>query len=234
MDTVLSDVDEMKIELDTFVELASHELRTPLNSIQNWSHALDSCFEQIASTPLAQRALQGIRSGITQQVKLIDRLQEVTAMMNGKLVLEKQAVTLLPLIRAAVVNVRESAASKSLSLLENYALEAQQIDGDTMRIQQIIDHILSNAIKFTDTGGHIEVTATHDGKRACITVCDNGIGISASRLSTVFALEQSQKKLCLGLFIARDLIERHGGSIEIDSAGEARGTSVSVFLPLRS
>jgi PAS domain S-box-containing protein len=227
---------------DEFLAIVSHELRAPLNGIQSWTHVLENYVKDLAAIPLAQRALQGIRTGVAQQVRLIEDLLDVTRMMSGKMRLAKQPLALLPAIQAAVDSVRDAASAKRISLTCDYRITSEQINGDADRVQQIIWNLLSNAIKFTPEGGHVRLAVTRSERDACITVNDDGIGISPDFLPHLFdrfsqedtSSTRDHSGLGLGLFLVRHLIELHGGSISAHSAGEAEGTTFSVRLPLRT
>lgn len=224
---------------DEFLAMVSHELRSPLNGIQNWAHVLETQLPAQAST-VAQRALQGIRTGVTQQVQLIENLLDVTGLMSGKLHLTKRPLPLLLSIQAAVASIAPLAATKHIDIETTYDINVEQIDGDPDRIKQVIWNLLSNAVKFTSYGGRIWVHAfTRDGM-AVITVRDNGVGISSQFLPQLFhsfhqadaSTTRAQGGLGLGLSMTRHLVELHGGRISVESPGEGQGATFSVLLPL--
>jgi PAS domain S-box-containing protein len=227
---------------DEFLAIVSHELRAPLNGIQSWAHVLENYVKDATSAPLAQRALQGIKTGVGQQVRLIEDLLDVTRMMSGKMRLVKQPLALLPVLQAAVESVRGIAAAKHIGITCTYRITSEQIDGDSDRVQQIFWNLLSNAIKFTPEGGNVWLTATHTENEICATVRDDGVGISPQFLPHLFnrfsqedtSSTRDHSGLGLGLFLVRHLIELHGGWVSADSEGEGKGTTFSVYLPLRS
>jgi PAS domain S-box-containing protein len=227
---------------DEFLAIVSHELRAPLNGIQSWAHVLENYVKDSTSGPLAQRALQGIKTGVGQQVRLIEDLLDVTRMMSGKLRLVKQPLALLPVIQAAVESVRGIAAAKCIGITCTYRITSEQIDGDSDRVQQIFWNLLSNAVKFTPEGGNVWLTATHTENEICVTVRDDGVGISTDFLPHLFnrfsqedtSSTRDHSGLGLGLFLVRHLIEMHGGQVRADSEGEGKGTRFSVSLPLRA
>ncbi|HEX7633918.1 MAG TPA: ATP-binding protein [Noviherbaspirillum sp.] len=226
---------------DEFLAIVSHELRAPLNSIQSWAHVLENYLQDAASAPLAQRALAGIKTGVGQQVRLIEDLLDVTRMMSGKLRLVKQPLALLPLLQAAVESVQPMAAAQSIDLICTYRITSEQIEGDSDRVQQIFWNLLSNAIKFTQKNGHVWLTASHTDHNICVTVRDDGIGISPEFLPQLFdrfsqedtSSTRGHSGLGLGLFLVRHLIELHGGSVQAESEGEGCGTTFIVHFPLR-
>ena len=226
---------------DEFLAIVSHELRAPLNGIQSWAHVLENYVKDATAAPLAQRALQGIKTGVAQQVRLIEDLLDVTRMMSGRLRLVKQPMPLLPVIEAAVESVRGMASAKRIRISSTYRIDNEQVDGDSDRIQQIFWNLLSNAIKFTSDNGNVWIAATPAGKEICVTVSDDGVGISPDFLPHLFnrfsqedtSSTRDHSGLGLGLFLVRHLIELHGGRVNADSSGEGKGTTFSVYLPLR-
>lgn len=227
---------------DEFLAIVSHELRAPLNGVQSWAHILENYVKDATSSPLAQRALNGIRIGVAQQVRLIEDLLDVTRMMSGKLRLVKHPFTLLPVIQAAVESVRESAAAKHIGITCTYQITSEQIDGDSDRIQQAVWNLLSNAIKFTPQDGNVWLTAASSSNQVTITVRDDGVGISPEFLPHLFdrfsqqdtSSTRGHSGLGLGLFLVRHLIKLHGGSVKAESSGEGKGASFSISLPVHT
>jgi PAS domain S-box-containing protein len=227
---------------DEFLAIVSHELRAPLNGVQSWAHILENYVKDATSSPLTQRALNGIRIGVAQQVRLIEDLLDVTRMMSGKLRLVKHPFTLLPVIQAAVESVRDLAAAKHIGITCTYQISPEQIDGDADRIQQAVWNLLSNAIKFTPQDGNVWLTAASANSEITITVRDDGVGISPEFLPHLFdrfsqqdtSSTRGHSGLGLGLFLVRHLIELHGGSVKAESSGEGKGTTFSICLPLHT
>lgn len=224
---------------DEFLAVVSHELRSPLNGIQSWAHVLESQLPQ-QSTAVVQRALQGIRTGIAQQVHLIEDLLDVTGMMSGKLQLVKRPLPLLPAVQAAVDSIAPVAATKHIEIETRYDINAEQIEGDPDRIQQIIWNLLSNAVKFTQYAGRIWVHAFTRDDSVHVTVRDNGVGITADFLPQLFhrfhqadaSSTRAHGGLGLGLSMSRHLVELHGGRISAESEGEGKGAAFTVSFPL--
>ncbi|WP_019140401.1 ATP-binding protein [Noviherbaspirillum massiliense] len=226
---------------DEFLGIVSHELRAPLNGIQSWAHVLESQIRDSSTGPLVQRALHGIRIGVEQQVRLIEDLLDVTRMMSGRMRLVKQPVALLPVLQAAVDSVRGAAAGKHIAVACDYRITSEQIDADADRVQQIFWNLLSNAVKFSPEYGHVWVSAAQAGNEICVTVRDDGAGISPEFLPLLFSRFSQQDTsstrrhsgLGLGLFLVRHLVELHGGRVEAASPGEGKGSTFSIHLPLR-
>ncbi len=226
---------------DEFLAIVSHELRAPLNGIQSWAHVLENYVKDATPAPLVQRALQGIKTGVSQQVRLIEDLLDVTRMMSGKLRLVKQPLALLPALQAAVESVRALAATKRIGITCTYRITSEQIEGDADRVQQIFWNLLSNAVKFTPQGGNVWLNATRTDDNICVTIRDDGIGISPDFLPHLFnrfsqedtSSTRDHSGLGLGLFLVRHLTELHGGRVTAESQGEGTGTTFSVYFPLR-
>jgi PAS domain S-box-containing protein len=227
---------------DEFLAIVSHELRAPLNGIQSWAHVLETYVQESMTTSIAQRALQGIRTGVAQQVRLIEDLLDVTRMMSGKLRLIRQPLTVLPVLQAAVQSVRDMASVKRIGITSTYSITTEQVEGDSDRIQQIIWNLLSNAIKFTPEDGSVWLSASASAGELQISVRDNGVGIAPDFVPHLFD-RFSQKDtsstrghggLGLGLFLVRYLVDLHGGSVSVRSGGEGQGATFSVSLPMRA
>ncbi|HYD94865.1 MAG TPA: PAS domain-containing protein [Noviherbaspirillum sp.] len=227
---------------DEFLAIVSHELRAPLNGIQSWAHVLENYVKDATSAPLAQRALQGIKTGVGQQVRLIEDLLDVTRMMSGKLRLVKQPLALLPALQAAVESVRAMAAAKRIGIACTYRITSEQIEGDADRVQQIFWNLLSNAVKFTQEGGNVWLNASQADGEICVAVRDDGVGISPDFLPHLFnrfsqedtSSTRDHSGLGLGLFLVRHLIELHGGRVRAESQGEGKGSTFFVYFPLRA
>jgi len=227
---------------DEFLAIVSHELRAPLNGIQSWAHVLENYVKDATSAPLAQRALQGIKTGVGQQVRLIEDLLDVTRMMSGKLRLVKQPLALLPALQSAVESVRALAAAKHIGITCTYRITSEQVEGDADRVQQIFWNLLSNAIKFTPDGGNVWLNTSCTDKEICVTIRDDGVGISPDFLPHLFnrfsqedtSSTRDHSGLGLGLFLVRHLIELHGGRVTAESQGEGKGSTFAVTFPLRA
>ena len=222
---------------DDFISTVSHELRTPLNTIRLWSglflggkvtaENLDSGFQTIDRAARAQQAL-------------IDDLLDTSRMASGKLRLALRETRLAEVVQGAIDAVLPNAASRSIRLESRLSDEVGVVRADPDRIQQVVLNLLSNAVKFTPSGGAIEVELSRDGGAVQIVVRDNGIGIRPDFLPLVFdrfkqaeaVTSRQHTGLGLGLAIARELVELHGGSISAHSEGEGRGSAFTVRLPL--
>ncbi len=224
---------------DEFLAIVSHELRSPLNGIQNWAHVLESV--QGDGNKLMLRAIAGIKTGVEQQVRLIDDLLDATRIISGKLSLLLTPVKLAPVIAASIASVRDKALAKHIALATEIDLEDETIEGDADRLQQIVWNLLSNAIKFTPSGGHVWLSASCEHDIAVIRVRDDGRGIDSDFLPQLFERfrrdetgnSRGQGGLGLGLMLVRNLCELHRGSVIAASAGPGLGAEFTVRLPLR-
>ncbi|BAY92870.1 MULTISPECIES: ATP-binding protein [Nostocales] len=221
---------------DEFLAVLSHELRSPLNPILGWSKLLQNGKLSPSATAAA---LATIERNAKLQVQLIDDLLDVSRILRGKLVLNAIPLDLCSIISSALETVRLAAEAKSLEIHTHITPKVSVI-GDPTRLQQVVWNILSNAVKFTPSGGKIEVGLTCVGTNAQIQVRDTGKGISAEFLPYVFEHFQQEDGsttrqfggLGLGLAIVRQLVELHGGTVAVDSAGEGQGATFTVYIPL--
>jgi two-component system, chemotaxis family, CheB/CheR fusion protein len=221
---------------DEFISTVSHELRTPLNTIRLWSKMLASGKVPHEDWTEGVRMIE--RAATTQQ-QLIDDLLDVSRMASGKLRLSVHPNRLVVAIRGALDSVQPVATARGLTLSAQLSDEIGIVRVDPDRVQQVIWNLLTNAIKFTPSGGRIELNAFRDGDMVEIRVVDSGIGIRPDFLPHVFdrfrqaevITTRTHTGLGLGLAIAKQLIELHGGTIEAHSKGEGHGAVFIVRLP---
>jgi PAS domain S-box-containing protein len=221
---------------DEFLANLSHELRTPMNAIIGWTHLLRSGRLEESQR---QRALESIDRGARSQAKLIEDLLDVSRIVSGKLSLNLQPVDLAAVIDAAIESQRPAAQSKGLKIERGATPAEFTVLGDAGRLQQVFLNILSNAVKFTPSGGHISVTLAAKGRETEVTVTDTGEGISPEFLPYVFdrfrqadgTSTRSHMGLGLGLAIVRHVVDLHGGAVRVASAGVAKGATFTVTIP---
>ena len=222
---------------DEFLATLSHELRTPLTAMLGWAKVL---LRKRDDPETLVRGLEAIERNVAAQARLIDDLLDMNRIVSGKLRLELQATDLAEVVQAAVEAVRPSADAKELRLQLFVEPLAGPITGDPARLQQVVWNLLTNAVKFTPPGGRIDLTLRRLDGELALTVEDSGIGIAPDFLPHVFdrfrqgdaSTTRRHGGLGLGLSIARQLVELHGGSILAASEGEGRGASFELRLPI--
>ncbi len=221
---------------DDFLSTVSHELRTPLNAILGWAAMLRTGSLDSGRTV---RAIQAIHDNAARQARLIDELLDVSRIAAGRASLDLQKLDLGDVLRGAVESILPSAEAQGVTVHLN-APAALQLDGDVRRLEQVFLNLLSNAVKFTPAGGRIDVRVAASDRHVEVQVADTGIGIEPEFLPHVFdRFRQADSNttrvhggLGLGLSIARHLVDAHGGSIAVHSAGRGLGTTFTVTLPL--
>jgi len=222
---------------DEFLATLSHELRNPLNSIVGWARVLRRSGE-VSNT--VERGLEAIERNSRVQAHLIEDLLDFAGIRFGKMHLEFAVVDPRAPVRAALEVVTEQVHAKGVRLHAQLQEEALHVWADEARLQQVIWNLLSNANKFTPTGGEIIVSGRGDGDSYEVTVSDTGAGISAEFLPHIFerfsqqdsSTRKSFHGLGIGLTIVKHLIEMHHGSIAAESGGTGRGATFRVRLPL--
>ncbi|ALF55216.1 chemotaxis protein CheY [Nostoc piscinale CENA21] len=222
---------------DEFLAVLSHELRSPLNPILGWTRLLRS---QRLDPKKADQALETIERNAKLQAQLIEDLLDVSRILQGKMSLNVAPVNLAATIEAALETVRLAAEAKNIQIQTTLNSLSGTVSGDPNRLQQVIWNLISNAVKFTPSGGQIEVQLEQVGMYAQIKVQDNGIGITPEFLPFVFEYFRQQDGattrqfggLGLGLAIVRHLTELHGGTVQADSPGQNLGAIFTVRLPL--
>jgi PAS domain S-box-containing protein len=222
---------------DEFLATISHELRTPLSAILGWSTILS---KEPSDQATVAKAIAAIERNARAQAQLIEDLLDVSRAISGNLRLDVQPIAITAIVKAAMDSVQLAAAAKEIQMQMTVDPTADNIRGDAVRLQQVIWNLLSNSIKFTPKGGHVAVKVDRANSMAQVTVTDTGEGIPAEFLPYVFdrfkqadgSITRRYGGLGLGLAIARHLTELHGGTIEVDSAGEGLGATFRISLPL--
>ena len=219
---------------DDFLAALSHELRTPLNAILGWTSILRSS----PNADLA-RGLEVIHRNAKAQTRLVDELLDASRIESGKMALDFKETALAAAVQAAVDTTLPTASDRSITVKITGPTDAK-VWGDPARLQQVFWNLLANAVKFTEGGGCIDVSMRTTATEAVVTVRDSGIGIPRDALPFVFerfrqASAETTKRyrgLGLGLSLARQLTQMHGGRITAASDGPGRGSTFTVYLPL--
>ena len=230
----LEEADRVKTD---FVANMSYELRTPLTSIGGFAELLGGGYAGELSSK-ARDYVDAILESVERLSKLINDVLDLTTGDAGGVTLEKERVDIAGLCRAAVETARQRAAEKSQKLELEISANAGHVYGDARRLREGVEHVLQNAISYTDRKGRITLVADGDKKQAVIRISDNGQGISAEDQARVFdrfhrVAEggfRGEAALGLGLPLTRQFIEAHGGSVELESKA-GKGTTVTLTIP---
>src|SRR5258706_10805911 len=235
--TIFAEAREANRMKDEFLATLSHELRTPLNAMLGWTRLLRMGKLDAADTA---HGLEVIERNVSAQAKLIEDLLDVSRIMTGKMRLNIRPMSLNSVIESALDAVRPASDAKEIQLLTSFDEEADHMSGDSDRMQQVVWNLLTNAIKFTNRGGKVEVNLTRQSGYVQIKVVDNGIGIDPQFLPYVFdrfrqadsSSTRHHSGLGIGLAIVRHVVELHGGTVHAESFGQVHGATFTVSLPV--
>lgn len=224
---------------DEFLGIISHELRTPLNSILGWAKMLRS---RNLDATVVSRALESIERNATTQAILVEDLLDISRLLGGKLKLDMHPVELKPLIQASIEAVTAQAEDKKIQIQTHLSDAANLVSGNFSRLQQVIQNLLENAIKFTPERGQVEVVLEYKDDQAKIEISDTGQGINPDFLPYVFDYFRQEDSstgrkysgLGLGLAIAQRLVHLHQGQVQVENQGKETGVKITVFIPLLS
>ncbi len=222
---------------DQYLAMLGHELRNPLSAIRN------ACEVMKQSMPLEPRldaACGVLDRQSTHMTRIIDGLLEVSRITMGKVSLEVAAVDLRDVLHHVLEDRGPELEQAGLTLIRNIPTQPHWVQGDEVRLVQIFDNLLGNAIKFTKSPGTVEVELVKDGASALVRVSDTGVGIRAEMLGRIFESFQQETQdtarssggLGLGLALCKGLVELHHGTIEASSRGASEGAEFLVRLPL--
>ena len=221
---------------DEFLATLSHELRNPLAPLRSALHMLQkSSVERKQAAPL----LDLMERQVGQIVHLVEDLLDVSRITRGAIELRREPLEIATEIRHALESCQSALDACRHSVSVKLPVEPLYVVADRIRLQQILENLVLNATKYTDPGGRIEVSAENDLHGVTIRVRDNGIGIAPEKLSRVWDLfvqvddspQRSRSGLGIGLALVRDLVKRHGGTVEAESEGLGRGSIFTVRLP---
>jgi PAS domain S-box-containing protein len=233
VDRALREADRNK---DEFLATLAHELRNPLAPLANGLHLVRLAG---ADNPRVQRTVEIMDRQLGHVVRLVDDLLDVARISMGKIELQRERVGLSEVIALAIEGMQAPLEQRE-QLLEVVPSRAElYVEGDRVRLTQVFSNLLSNALKYTQRGGRIQVRMEADGDQAAVSVSDTGIGIPGWALPHVFDLfsqvrihqEQSEGGLGLGLSLVRSLVGLHDGTVSATSEGSGRGSTFTVRLP---
>ncbi len=223
------------VRRDRFLAMLSHELRNPLSAIVTAARLLaGECPEP------PSREVDVIERQARQMTKLLDDLLEASRITQNKISLDRRVLDLRDVIKDAEQAARSNFASRSVALDVQLPDEPLLVDGDPVRLQQILMNLLGNAAKYTQAGGRTELRARKERGRIVLTVQDDGAGIEPKHLAPIFdiffqahtSLFRADSSLGLGLALVRSLVEMHGGQVAAHSEGPGRGSTFTVSFPL--
>jgi len=229
----LRDADRRK---DEFLATLAHELRNPLAPLRNGLQVMKLATGDAGAV---ERARGMMERQLSQMVRLIDDLLDVSRITRGKLALRRERVDLAAVVQSAVEASRPLVEASAHRLTVALPPEPVWLDADPARLAQVLSNLLTNAAKYTDRGGDIRLTAGRYGGEAVVRVTDTGVGIAAEHLPRLFemfsqvapALDRSQGGLGIGLSLVKGLVEMHGGTVEARSEGPGKGSEFVLRLP---
>jgi signal transduction histidine kinase/ActR/RegA family two-component response regulator len=223
---------------DEFLATLSHELRTPLNSVLGWARLLASGKLDATQT---SRAIQAIERAGWAQSRLIEDLLDLSRIVGGQLQITTRPTLLQPLVEFVVHSLDAAATAKEIRVEVHLDPRLGPVAVDPERMQQVVWHLASNAIKFTPTGGHVTIRLDRQDGHVRLSVTDTGVGFEPQLAPLLFerfrqadsSSTRSYGGLGLGLGIVRHLVELHGGTVSASSEGPMSGATFEVLLPLR-
>jgi len=219
-----------------FLATLSHELRNPLAPMRSALHMLRS---KSVEPGKAQALLETMDRQVGQMTRLVEDLLDISRITRGAIELRREPLELNAEVRNALESCSGAIENGRHEIVVNLAQRPVYVDADRVRLQQIFENVILNAAKYTEPGGRIEVEASVEGDDAVVRVSDNGIGIPAERLAHVWDLfvqvdespDRIRKGLGIGLALVKDLVRRHGGSVEAKSGGLGKGSTFTIRLP---
>ncbi len=229
-------LEELNALKDEFLAITSHDLRSPLGAIQNMAELLLEDSELPDAT--RRRLIENIYDLSQRQIELVSRLLDLARLEAGKVDLEMFALRTSEVARQALDLLQFSAQAKGIDMQLVVESGELLVQADWMKLSQILNNLLSNAIKFTGAGGHVVITVGPEPDGMRISVADSGLGIPAEQLPYLFEKFKqvytqgtaNERGSGLGLAIVRQLVELHGGSIEVASERQ-HGSTFTVHLP---
>ena len=229
----LAEVSDRK---DEFLATLAHELRNPLAPIRNGLQLMKLADQQ---THVIEQARAMMDRQLTQMVRLVDDLMDVSRISQGKLELRMERVALASVLSSAVETSGPLIDKMGHELTVTLPNRPIMVHADPTRLAQVFMNLLNNGAKYSDHGGRIHLHVELQGSAAVVTVKDTGIGIAADQLAHIFgmftqvdqSLERSQGGLGIGLTLVKRLVEMHGGTVEAKSAGPGKGSEFIVRLP---
>jgi signal transduction histidine kinase len=231
------DLRESARRKDEFMAVLAHELRNPLSPLRNATKILNLPGTSDAEQARARRIIE---RQVAHMSRMVDDLLDVSRISLGTVAIQRQPLDLAGVTRVSADDHRAGIEAAGQTLTIDIPDAPVWVDGDATRLAQVIDNVLHNASKFTDRGGHIDLSLSCADGSAVVTVSDSGIGMDAHQLAHAFepfnqadkSLDRSRGGLGLGLALSRGLIEAHGGRVQAESHGIGTGCRLSFTIPL--
>jgi signal transduction histidine kinase/CheY-like chemotaxis protein len=222
---------------DQFLAMLGHELRNPLSAVR---FATDLIARQNIPDPWVAKHAATIERQTAHLNRLVDDLLDVSRVTSGKVILRKERTDLALLTARALESLHGMSIAHGVALTRRPELGPVLVDGDAVRLEQVVCNLVTNAIKYTPRGGHVEVSVSGRSGAAVLVVRDDGVGIPPDQLQSIFevfsqaptGLDRTKGGLGLGLALVRALVNMHGGAVEAFSDGVGRGSTFTVTLPL--
>ncbi len=221
---------------DEFLATLAHELRNPLAPIRTGLAVLG----QAPSVEVAGQVRRIIERQVRHMVRLIDDLLDVSRISTGKVQLREERVDLREIVESSLEVSRPVIDAANHTIVVSLPTQPVWLNADRTRVAQVISNLLNNAAKYTDNGGHIELSVREQSDTAVVYVRDNGVGLAPESIGSIFELftragkirDQADGGLGVGLALARRLITLHGGSVTAQSEGLGHGSTFTIALPL--
>jgi PAS domain S-box-containing protein len=234
---LVASLQEADRKKDDFIALLAHELRNPLAPIRNGLQVLRLAGDDQA---VATESREMMERQLTHMVRLIDDLLDISRISRNKMELRRARVSLEDVLNSAIETASPVIEESRHELTKSLGLCPIYLDADLTRLAQVFSNLLTNAAKYTPAGGKISITVKQIGGRIAVSVQDTGIGIPAESLKDIFnmfsqvdrSVERATGGLGIGLALVKGLVEMHGGNVEATSAGEGKGSTVTVSLPV--
>jgi CheY-like chemotaxis protein/nitrogen-specific signal transduction histidine kinase len=235
IEEALRTAEEANRSKDQFLAVLGHELRNPLAPIAN---AVQLMAMKGDETTSQERRI--IERQLVHVTRLVDDLLDVSRITSGRLALNRKPLRIAHVLEQVVDALQPSLHQRTLTLDVHEGVESSWVEGDEVRLAQVFNNLLVNAVKFTPAGGTIAVRAVREGDEVAVDIADSGIGIAPADLDRVFGLfyqapqspDRARGGLGLGLAIVKSLIDMHGGSVRASSDGPGHGTTLHVRLPV--
>ena len=228
---------ERSMQKDKILAVAAHELRNPLFAT---SVAVDAVRHKLLDPAPFQQTFDVIDRQLQSMRRLLDDITDATQAQTGKLRLKRERLDLRDIITRALETMRPAIDSRRHAVNEVLLSAEIPVDGDATRLQQVVQNLIDNAVKYTPPGGHINIEATIEAAEAVLKIQDDGSGVAPDMQTHIFELftqvldpdNFDEKGLGIGLSLVKNLVLQHGGSVQVRSNGPGKGSEFTVRLPL--